>query len=194
MTITKPKTSNSSAQRELDKAQEQFDAFDENVKSLTMDRMNEAKKEDMEPQTKLSSKDIEKSKEIYLKPERSISSKEKFNEKYREKYEFDKEYVHFIAEHKELLGETIECWTKPYAGMPAEFWKVPANKPVWGPRYLAEQIKKKSYHRLVMNQTVTGADGLGQWYGSLAADTTIQRLDAMPVSTRKSIFMGANSF
>ncbi len=36
-----------------------------------------------------------------------------------------------------------------------------------------------------------GSDGMGQYYGSMAVDTTIQRLDALPASTRKSIFMGA---
>jgi hypothetical protein len=28
----------------------------------------------------------------------------------------------------------------------------------------------------------------------MAVDTTVQRLDAMPVSTRRSIFMGAEEF
>jgi len=58
---------------------------------------------------------------------------------------FQKEYVQFIAENKEIIGETIEIWTRPFGGMPAEFWKVPVNKPVWGPRYLAEQIKRCYY-------------------------------------------------
>jgi len=76
--------------------------------------------------------------------------------------------------------------------MPAEEWKVPVNKPLWAPRYVAERIKGCKYHRLVMQQsTSTSADGMGQYYGSMVADTTIQRLDAIPMSTRKSVFMGA---
>ncbi len=60
---------------------------------------------------------------------------------------------------------------------------------------LAEQIKRARYHRMKMDQTVsTGADGAGQYFGAMAVDTTIQRLDAMPVSSRKSIFMGAKNF
>jgi len=181
--------------KELDKAQDQFEAFDKNIKDLTLDRMNMAPKQEVEPQTKLSSNEIAKSKEIYLKPKRTIGSKEKFNEDYRKDYEFDKEYVNFIAENKEIIGETIDLWTKPYAGLPAEWWEVPVNKPVWGPRYLAERIKGCRYHRLVMQQNVsTGGDGYGQYYGSMAVDTSVQRLDAMPVSSRKSIFMGAKSF
>lgn len=175
---------------ELQKVEKQFDEFDNQVKNLTMDRMNQSPKQDVEPQTKLSSSEIEKSKDIYLKPLRSIGGREKFNEKFRDAYNFDKEYVQFIAENKEIVGETIELWTKPYAGVPCEFWNVPVNKPVWGPRYLAEQIKRKSYHRLYMDNKVTSTDGYGSMYGTMAVDKTIQRLDAYPVSPKKSVFMG----
>ncbi len=185
----------STSQKELDKAAAHFDEYDKNIKEMTLDRMNMAPKEDVEPQTKLSQKEIEKSKDIYLKPTKKIADGQKFNEKFREDWEFSKEYVQFIAEHKELIGECIETWTHPFGGVGAEFWIVPTNKPVWGPRYLAEQIKRKRYHRLVMKENVsTGSDGLGSYFGAMAADTTIQRLDANPVSTRKSIFMGSKSF
>lgn len=189
----RPKGS-SLVEKELDKAQEQFDEFDKNIKEMTLDRMNAAPKEEVEPQTKIASRDLQKANNIYLKPEKiiSCSPKDKFNERFRDKYNFDKEYVQFIAENKEIIGETIELWTRPYGGMPAEFWKVPVNKPVWGPRYLAERIKGCRYHRLVMQQNVaTGADGMGQYYGAMAVDTAVQRLDAMPVSSQRSIFMGA---
>lgn len=180
--------------KEMEQAEKNIDAFNDSVKDLTLDRMNTAPKQDVEPQTKLSQKDIEKSKDIYLKPERAIGSREKFNENYREEYNIAKEYVHFVAENKEIIGEALETWTKPFAGMAAEFWKVPTNKPVWGPRYLAEQIKRKFYHRLKTEDRMTQGDGNMSFYGSMVVDTTIQRLDAIPVSSRKSIFMGANSF
>jgi len=193
--VDKPKLTNSQSEKELDKAQKQFETFDAEVKEMTLDRMNMAPKAEVEPQTKMAQKDIEKSKDIYLKPNKSIGCKEKFNEKFRDSYNFDKEYVHFISENKEVIGETIEIWTRPYPGMAAEMWQVPTNKPVWGPRYLAEQIKRKFYHRLIMQQhNISSSDGLGNYYGSMAVDTTVPRLTAAPVSSRKSIFMGANSF
>jgi hypothetical protein len=194
--VEKPKPNTSLADRELQKCEEQFKAFEENVQQLTLDRMNQAPKEDIEPQTKIAQRDLEKSSEVYLKPFRTISSKEKFNERYRSDYEFAKEHVRFIAEHKELQGETIDLWTKPYPGMPAEEWKIPTGKPVWGPRYLAERLHACHYHRLVMQQNViTGGDQMGsQYFGQMAADTTVQRLDAIPVSNRKSIYMGASGF
>ncbi len=192
--VGRPKV-NSSAEQELDKVAKQFEEFDGQVKEMTMDRMNQAPVVEKPPQVELSQRDLEKKDDIYLKPIRSIGCKEKFNEKYREAYEYDSKYVRFEAENHEMIGETIEIWTRPYPGMSAQEWKVPTNTPVYGPRYLAEQLKRKRYHRLVMKETSTrGSDHMGQYYGSMAADSTIQRLDARPVSEKKSFFMGARNF
>lgn len=191
----KPKPTSSLAEKELNRLDQQFKAHEEQVQSLTHDRLNATPKEEIEPQTKLAQSEIAKTNDIYLKPIRSIGSPQKFNEKFRDLWNFDKEYVHFIAENHEIIGEEIDIWTRPYGGVPAEEWKVPVNKPVWGPRYLAEQIKRKFYHRLTMaNTTPTENVGVGQMYGAMTVDTTIPRLDARPVSDRKSIFMGAKTF
>lgn len=183
-----PKLSGS-AQKQLDQAEENFKSFEGGIKNLTLDRMNEAPKLETEPQHQMSQNQIANSKDVYLKPDRVVSARDKFNEKFREQYNYLKQYVPFIAEHSELKGEVIETWTRPFGGMPAEFWKVPTNTPIWGPRYLAEQIKRKSYHRLVMQPTLTNNLGGNQFYGQMAADTTIQRLDAHPVNKSKSVFM-----
>jgi hypothetical protein len=194
-TKNKPKVSSSLAQQELNKVEKQFEAFDENIKSLTLDRMNKAPIEEADSQTKMSQRDISKTKDIYLKPSKSVNANgEKFNEKFRKDYNFSIEYVNFIAENKEIIGETIEIWTKPFAGMPAEFWQVPVNKPVWGPRHLAEQIKRCRHHRLTMQDRPVQADGMGTYYGMMVVDNTVNRLDAHPVDNRKSIFTGSMSF
>jgi hypothetical protein len=177
-------------EKEIDKLEKQFDAFEKQVNDLTLDRMNQAPVAEVEPQTKLSQKEIENSKRIYLKPERVIADNQKFNEKFRERWNFDKEYVQFIAEHKELIGESIEIWTHPYGGVGAEFWRVPTNKPVWGPRYLAEQIASRCYHRLRMEDRPTNMESGMTYYGQMVADTKIHRLTAQPVTSRRSIFMG----
>jgi len=188
----KPKVTNSAAAKELDQAAKQFDQFDQSIKDLTQDRMNQAPKMETEPQTKLSTNQISDAKEYYVKPKTVVSCRDKFNEKYRDEYNYMKQYVAFIAEHSELKGENIEMWTKPYAGVPAEEWVIPTNKPIFAPRYVAEQIKSKFYHRIVMKDSTTSRGSEGSYYGQLAADTTIQRLDAIPVNKgRKSIFMGA---
>lgn len=196
----KPNFSNSASQRQLDQAESQFNKFEEELKSLTMDRLNATPKEESEG-PKISSKEIRDSKEIYLKPIRNLrpvdpktGKSPAFNEKFRKDYEFAKELVRFIAQNKELDGENVEIWTLPFTGMEAEYWEVPTNKPVWGPRYLAEQIKRKFYHRLVMTRSNNVQDGFGQYYGTMAADTTIQRLDAVPATEKRSVFMGAANF
>ena len=192
MVARKPKNLNSSAEKELDNAQKQFDKFENEIKDLTLDRMNQAPKIEADQQTQISRSEIQKKPDHYLKPKRTIGSREKFNERFREDYNFKREYVQFIAENKEIIGESIPMWTKPFPGVPAEEWEVPVNKPIWGPRYLAEQIKGCKYHKLSMQNSMTNSDGIGQFYGSMVVDNTIQRLDAIPVSQHKSVFVGAS--
>lgn len=199
----KPKMANSESQRQIDNAEKQLESFEQGVKDLTLDRMNSAPRQESESQTQLSQRDIANSKDIYLKPDKTIGvgvnpktgEREKFNEKFRAAYEYDKELVYFTAQNNEIIGETIELWTKPYAGTNCEFWKVPVNKPVWGPRYLAEQIKRTFYHRLKTEDSrIIGSDGMGSYHGQMVVDNVIQRLDAFPVSTKKSVFLGSGAF
>jgi hypothetical protein len=191
----RPKLKSGLGEKELDKAQEQFDAFDQNIKELTQDQLSKAPAQEQEQQTKLSQNEIANSKDIYLKPKSTIASKEKFNEKFREAYLFDKQYVNFIAENKEIIGESITLWTKPYAGLPAEQWVIPVNKPVFGPRYLAEQIRRCTYHQLSMNeQEVVARDSSVEYCGRMVADKTVSRLTAEPVTKARSVFVSSNVF
>jgi ATP-dependent Clp protease ATP-binding subunit ClpA len=192
--FSKAKVSSSDAQKELDKVEKQCDQFNKEIKDLTLDRMNEAPKEELEPQTKLSQKEIAKIDAIVLKPKRTISSKEKFNETHRSDYNFAIERVNFIAQNNEIIGETIDMWTKPFPGMPAEWWEIPTNKPVNAPRHVADQIKRATYHRLVMQDKAISSDHAGTYTGTMIADTVKQRLDAHPIIERKSVFMGASGF
>lgn len=198
----KPNLKDSLGNKELDNAERQFDAFDQQVKEMTQDRMNAAPKEELEPQTKLSSRDIEKSKEVYLKPKRTYppgvdpktGKREVFNERFRDEYNYKKEYVHFIAENNEIKGETIDFHIKKFPGTSIEEWSVPVNVPVWAPRMVAERISECKYHRLSMLDKPVNAEGGMTYYGSMTVDTTVQRLDARPVNPRRSIFMGENDF
>lgn len=190
----KPEVSSGLAQRELDKAEKQFIEFNESVQAMTLDRMNQAPKEETEQQTKLSNKELQKKDGIWLKPVRTLASKEKFNEKFRKDYEHKKEYVKFVVENKEIIGENVTPWTKAFPGQDAEFWDIPTNKPVWGPRYLAEQLSRCKYHRLTMEDRVTNADGMGSYYGQMAVDKTVSRIDCYPVRESTSVFLGAASF
>ena len=188
----KPKSSNSNVNKELEQAEKQFEQFEEQIKEMTLDRMNSAPV--AESESKLSQAELNRAKEVYLKPKRTIGSQEKFNEKFRDDYNYSSQYVCFVAENKEIIGETIDLWVKPFAGIPAEEWEVPVNKPVWAPRYVAERIKSCTYHRFSMQDKPTSADGNATYYGSMVVDNTVQRLDAHPHNKKKSIFMGSEAF
>jgi hypothetical protein len=184
----------SASEKEVEKVETQLKSFEEDVKNLNLDRMNQAPVLDVEPQTKISQRDLDKKSDLYLKPKRTIGSKEKFNEKFRAEYEFSKEYVYFTAENNEIIGESVQFWIKNFPGCPAEEWDVPCNKPLWAPRYVAERIKGCRYHRMRTEDAVTSDQGDKKYYGALIVDNTIQRLDAKPSTKQKSIFMGSNEF
>lgn len=189
----KPKV-DSEGKKELDKVQEQFDEYKEQVDTLTMDRMNLAPKQDVEPIHKISNKDLDKNDAMYLKPFSTVSvpPKEKFNERFRKSYEYDCERVEFTAEHRELIGETIEMWMKPYGGMPAEFWKIPTGKKINAPRYIFEKLRRTGYHRLRMDESKqTNSDGTGTFYGQMVVDNYVPRLDAHIVPPKRTVYMGA---
>lgn len=193
--IARPESTSAVMENDLDKLEEQFNEFDDQVKKLTLDRMNEAPKRQHEPENQLSQKQLSEAKDIYLKPKRCFFAKEKFNEKFRADWEFQKEYVYFTACNNETKG-IIEMWTKPFPGVPCEEWVVPTNKPIWAPRYVAEQIKKATYHKLTMdeNQATGNVNQVGYDTGRVVVDEVVQRLDAMPASKKRSIFLGSTGF
>jgi len=190
----KPDAKSSLGNVELDKAEKQFEKMENDIKELTQDRMSDAPKLDVEPQTKIANSDIDKKNDLYLKPIKTIGCKEQFNEKYRNEYEFQKQFVNFTCENLEIIGDGVELWTRPFPGVAAQFWKVPVNKPLWGPRYLAEQLRKCSYHRLIMQEQTTNIEGDMQYYGKMVADKTVDRITAHPVSSKRSVFMGTDNF
>lgn len=152
---------------------------------------------DYEPQTKLSQNEKLDIDAIVLKPRNIIASRDRFNERFRKDWEFAKEYVRFICENRECPGDVIEVWTRPYGGLPAEYWVVPTNKPVIGPRHLAEQIRGRIYHKMVMhgdqqaNQHRDQVTGAYQMYGAIAVQEKCPRLTAEPVHETRSVFMPA---
>lgn len=182
--------------KEMRKAEEQVQNIEASLK-VSNDLSRSVKKEELEPQHRLSNTEIQKKPEIYLKPERTLNDAQKFNEKWAAEWEFQKEYVNIIAQHNELIGEVIEMWTHPFGGKGASFWKVPTNKPIWVPRFVAEQIKRKSYIRQVTGENVENTTSLGsnmRYWNNVVSETSVQRLDAHPVAAKKSIFMGSGGF
>src|SRR5579863_4732004 len=163
--MNKPKV-NSEAQKEIEKAQESFDKFHENLKDFNPLSVS-APVDEKEPQTRLSTREANKMDAPYIKPIRSINSKEAFNEKYRKQWEEGWQYVKCIVENHEIIGEAVEVWTKRFAGDSAHFWRIPVNKPIMIPRLLAEQLAKCQYHRLIMEDRPVEQGHMGTITGAL---------------------------
>lgn len=170
--------------KELDKVAEQLDS---NVEKMASGDLP-AKNIETEQQTKISTREAQTCDAPYLKPERNFDCKAKFNEKYRAAWEHDRQYVRAIAENYEIVGESIAVWTKPYAGVPYEFWKVPVNKPIMIPRHLANQLASRKYIRYVMSENkVTSQDGYGTYTGAMEQKEYRSRLDARPISSNVTV-------
>lgn len=201
---------NSKAQIDLDKAKENIDGFGAKLEEhhdkfmQTKHDMTDSSsgKVVSEPQHRLSQNEISGMSKIYLKPYKISPCRDKFNEKFRSQWEFAKEIVCFIAQHNELRGEEIDLVTRPYGGVDAMHWKVPTNKPVYGPRYLAEQIKRKSYIRYVAqnpNQARNSQENIpvghmGVDYTDMIGAEVVNRMDAFPVTNAKSVFLSEKPY
>lgn len=188
---------NAEGQKELDKVEEQIESIESQVQSTTFDQTRAAPKHEAEPQTKLAQSEIEKSKEIYLKPKRSLppgvnpktGEKEKFNEKLRDEYNYQKEYVEFTAENHEVIGESIDLWVKKFPGTCTEEWIIPTNKPVWAPRYVRERIEDCGYTVFKASQSLHSDNGIS-YTGYLEVQERKNRLSTKDVSKKKNIYMG----
>lgn len=178
---------NSEGQKEINKAQERFDNWNDAVKSFDPFNVS-GPVEEKDSQTHLSTKQAKDMDAPYIKPIRSINrpnhekAKTYWNEKFQGIHDEDWEYVRCIVENNEIIGEAVEVWTAKYGCDPAHFWKVPVNKPIMVPRLLAKQLAKCQYHRLTMsNSQVLEQNYLGTITGGIVVDVVKNRIDARPV-------------
>lgn len=184
MTKTPPPIVKTKNVRELLESQIPNSAKELATKSIS--DFDKSPQEHREMQVKMSAREMSSSNDIYLKPIRSINSKETFNEKFRSEWEDDWKYVKCVVENYEIIGEDVETWTKKYAGDSADYWRVPVNKPIYIPKLLAKQLSRCKYHRFSMedrvDQNSRQVDSNTQmtYQGSMIVDKTVSRIDAKP--------------
>lgn len=154
--IEKPVLNSGFANKELDKTETYFDKVQDQLSDLTVDEMAKAPVEDLEPQTKLSKKELNKYDapvishcKCFIQP---IPKNGYDKEKFDKLIAHDEELVKVICENNEIIGEAIELWTGNYPGQICGFYKVPVNIPVWIPRKVAKRIRACRYHRIKMAQ------------------------------------------
>lgn len=146
----------SKSEQQLQKAEQSFEKFSSDLKDL---QTNKAPIAETEPQTKLSNREAAVSEAPYIKPNRAIFSKEKFDEKNRALRDEDWKYVRCIVENNEIHGESVQFWLKKWPGEPAHEWIIPANKPVQIPKFVAEHLASRSYVRYVMEENRNVKEG-----------------------------------
>ena len=88
------------------------------------------------------------------------------------------QYVKCICENFEVFGETIELWQCRWPGDPHSFWQVPVNKPIYLPRFVAEHLASRKYHRFKMedrNQYLVAQETMNGIGTSDVAQTMVAR-------------------
>lgn len=186
---------NSEGQRELEKVETQLIRTVEETKKIDpLSAREKLKHIEHDEQTKLSTKQLQDN-VIVLKPTKYLMAVgQKFNEDFRDDYNYAKQYVQFVYEHQEEKGSTLEMWTKPFPGVPAELWLIPANKPISAPRYVKEQIERMNYiTRKYVEKAEIGSDFMGTYHGVLEAETVQDRAITRDIPKTKRVFIGRPS-
>lgn len=157
--IPKPQLSSGKAQQEIDRVEAQLDAAKEAIDNLSIDKIeSEAPQaEELEQQTKISKKQEREYDAPVIKPFSSEPSPGMRNPKFQEvikrcakKTAKAKELVRVIVENNEVIGETVEAWIGTLPGEPVTRWIVPVNMPIYIPRFVAEHLASRKYHRIKM--------------------------------------------
>jgi len=179
--MEKPKLSSGQARKEVDRLETEFQEKAKQMSSMTQDEIATAPVKETESKVEMSKKEIIQFDAPMIKPSHKIHGigKPKAEQEGLRKKAW--EYVKVVAENLEVHGETIEFWHKPpYSGEPCCFWQVPVNKPVYVPRFVADHLSTRCYHRLVMQEKTTNL-GHGEITSTLVATETRRRLDCRTV-------------
>lgn len=198
--MVRPKVT-AEGQKELEKVESQFNSMEKERQSLDYDQRLNAPKHEYEPQTKMALSEIDQTPKVYLKPKRSFppgvdpktGKAEQFNEKFCQEYNYKKEYVEFIAENNEIIGESADFWVKKFPGTALEEWVIPMNKPIWAPRYVKERLEECGYTVFRSSQSLKSEEGIN-YTGYLEIQERKNRLNARDVPKKRNIYMGNHRF
>lgn len=172
-----------SAKKDLTGINVHMDALQDQLDITTVDAINasNAPKKEVEPQTLLSKRQVEKYDAPYIKPtiaESPNGKKKSSQDAMREKAW---KYVKVIVENNEVKGERVDFWLKAeISGECCNYWQVPTNRPVYLPFHVAEHLSNRTYHKLKMvaqNVELGKGEIHSSPNGVLVADQTVNRID-----------------
>lgn len=137
------------------KGLDQLDKTQESMKDFNKDKIDQEAPEPIQtdPQIKWSKIQLDQYDAPVIKPTRSFAPRSKPNPKEAKKREMGWELVKCIVENLEVIGEAPKFWLDCFQGDPTYFWEIPANIPVYIPRFVAEHLSKRHYHIFKMRDT-----------------------------------------
>lgn len=178
--------------KEIESINKQMDSVQKDLSSLTPDRLSLAPLTETTPQTLMSSRQVQMLDPRYIKPSRSQTPNGKPKASQNALRDKAWEYVNCMVENKEVPGETACFWLKPpISGEFCYYWEVPVNIPVQLPRFVADHLSKRYYHRMRMeDRPVTHQGFVSESSGAIIITETKNRIDCRPVSQNLNFAMG----
>lgn len=181
--MKKPNVTTGLVQKEVDRLDAEFQAKSHQMSNLTQEEISKAPVKEVEPKTNLSRaqiQEIDAPKIVPTMSKRANGKKKPEQDALRRRAW---EYVKVICENNEILQEPLQFWHKPMiAGEDCNYWQIPVGRPVYIPRHLAEHIRSRKYHRLIMQEEMTvERNQFGEMKGKMVATETRQRLDCRVV-------------
>jgi len=125
-------------------------AHQQHLNSLTVDKIAETPVNEPEIQTRLTTKELAASEGIpYIEPKRRLTPPMgKLPDCLKKEHARAWEYVKGIYENYECPGDSIKFSLSLYPGDADYLWEIPANKPVYVPRMVANHLEEcQKYHK-----------------------------------------------
>jgi hypothetical protein len=152
--------------------------------SLTVDKIAETVVVEPEIQTKITMKELAASEGIpYIEPKRRLTGPlGKLPDKLKQEHARAWEYVKGIYENFECPGDSIKFSLSLYPGDSDYLWEVPANRPVYVPRMVANHLEScQMYHKFAYIDMASNQLGPGGHMQNFAPTQTTYRGKFRPI-------------
>lgn len=120
----------------------------EDLATLTIDKINEIAPEADPKPVELSDREraaLENA--LYIEPKRKLKAFGTLPEKLKREHQHAWEYVKGMFENYIVNNEPLTFWLSLYPGDPDCLWEIPPNRPVYIPRHVAKHLEEvMKYH------------------------------------------------
>jgi hypothetical protein len=149
----------------------------DSMASLTVDSISETPVIEPEIQTKICYKTLAKENNcVYIEPKKRLPALGKLPEKQKIEHENAWKYVKGIYENYIVNGEPLSFWYTEYPGDQDCLWEIPANVPVYVPRFIAKHLEEcQKYHTFGYNEKNSGHQRVDDFQFNFSATGTHYR-------------------